>query len=159
VLQYLLKNQGKVIYGDSSDLDTIPYITLNDALKSIVPLIKDKIRQIRAELTMSGRTGREIDILEMSRRHLSTFLVFTRTIFSAETGQIASKLQAIDFVHDNYPQYTDFMGLLSSIHKNDGLEALPLSEVTVEEICSYLGLVEEVYLRFSQESGNQSNQL
>lgn len=158
VLQYLLQNQSKVLYGDFGVLATIPTITLDAALTSIAPLLLDKINQIRAELTTSARVGEEIDALQLSRKHLASFLVFARTIFSAKTGRIAGKLQATEYVSAHYPQYASLMRLLSEIYTNDTAD-LTLSEVTKEEISGYLCLAEEVARKLSQANEGQEEQL
>jgi hypothetical protein len=58
-----------------------------------------------------------------------------------ETGQIASKMQAMEHVSIKYPQHAPFMRLLSAIYTNDEQTLLYGSSVTKENIRDYLSLV------------------
>jgi hypothetical protein len=143
MLQYLLKNESKVIYGDASVVDAIPYIALQDALRSMLPSISAIVAKLRTELSISQEA---VDTSALCTKHLPALLVLTRIIYSADTGQIGSKMQALDHVCTLYPQYGRLISLLKAIYERRALTGDAL-KVSGGDVGLYLDLVDEVARR------------
>ncbi|MFZ3031656.1 MAG: hypothetical protein WA082_01345 [Candidatus Moraniibacteriota bacterium] len=106
---YRIKRQGKLLFGDSSILNLFPEVNLRDALLDTLPHIKEVfIPRLRDGL--EGQDNPENFLAE----NIGIILVVVRAIYSIETGQYGSKIMALEYLQNRYP---DFAELLEHIKK------------------------------------------
>jgi predicted nucleotidyltransferase len=99
---YRLKNQNKVIYGDSEILKSIPDISFEEALADILPYVREKmIPQLKDKLEESQ------DISDFISKELGLLLVVVRTIYSVKNHKMASKIEVLEYLKEEYPLFSD----------------------------------------------------
>ncbi len=99
---YRLKNQNKVIYGDSGILKNIPDISFEEALSDILPYVKDKmIPQLKSQLEESQ------DLNDFILKESGLLLVVARTVYSVKTHKMGSKIVALEYLKEEYPLFSD----------------------------------------------------
>jgi len=137
--RFLIKNNSKIIFGNVKILELIPKITIEDAIKDVVPHVRDVfIAQIFKDIEKIS------DISEYVAREKSKFAVIIRTLFTIENKKTGSKKEVLNYLKEKYPnlqQLAEFLLELYTTGKTDKkivkkqvIELLNLSKKKMESL-------------------------
>lgn len=94
---FLIKNNSKVIYGDSEILKLVPQITIDEAIKDVAPYVRDVfISGISKEIEKTS------DITEYVAKEKSKFVVIIRTLYTIENKVTGSKKEVLNYLGEKY---------------------------------------------------------
>jgi len=113
---YQIKYISKIIYGDEKILDIISDITLDEALKDVVPHIKEVFIKDLRDVIQNGI------VLEEEK---DKFLVIIRTLYTLETKQVGTKLEAIEYLSNEYPELETVLEYFKCLYIKQKPELVP----------------------------------
>jgi len=134
LIQYQIKYMGKVIFGSNKILETIPEITLSQAISDISPYILENLA-IKTENELEGVS----DIYNFIVERKGNFFILARTLYTVVNHEITTKPNAAKFLASEYPQFKSLGTLLQNIYEKENKR----TDIQKEEVESFLKLMEE----------------
>lgn len=133
---YQIKYGSKIIYGDERILNLISNITLDEALKDVIPHVKNAFIKDLKNAVQNGIALEE---------EKDKFLVIIRTFYTLKTKQIGTKLEAIEYLSNSFPELKTVLEYFKYLYVKQKPELIPekpkvlkLLDLTEEAINSFL---------------------
>lgn len=111
LIHYQLKHESEVIYGDKNIRRIIRPMLLKNALKEIVPYIRD-VMMPRVEKAMA-----DMPPAQFIAQQMNAVLVIVRTIYSVEQKKLATKEDALEYLAQRHPPLKKLCGFLLKKYK------------------------------------------
>lgn len=108
-IPYYLKTQNAVTHGQSALLEQVKDRTLNEALKAYYPQVMSSLRRLRLD------AENEDSVETIVNKNEAALFVIIRTLYSLETGEVASKSKALEYFHRKFPRFENLAGALTEL--------------------------------------------
>jgi hypothetical protein len=110
--QYQFTHESTILYGDPTVLESIPKITLEQALHGILPYVLNKvIPKLREESVNSE------DLPNTLQENKDKLILLAREIYTIDTKKIALKLESLHYIEEKYPDLKSVAQYLITLYK------------------------------------------
>lgn len=134
--RYQIKYLSQVIWGDEQVLTLLPDITVQEALKNVLPYIKGEMVPL---LQGKLKAIDDSDINGFLQENMNSLLVLVRTIYSIQTLKITTKAQAIHYIQNENKNTENLLYALLDIYRTGSTQR----KVTKIEVVNLIKLLEK----------------